>query len=236
MLNLVSASKYKDETISIIMDFADMLQPGEVVSTCAFYISVVTGIDSNPTNILYQTYVPTGTRVDQKFRLGVPGVIYEIVFQVLGSAGSIVDKTTNLAILPTDGNAIPEFTFIYMTSFLYPYNAQDILATFMAPYKGRDFAYIPEGMNTFLAPSSGSIYGGQKNYNIPPEGLNVAMLPATGSIYGGQITYSNYAPEGLNGFCAPIVGSIYGSSISYNIPSTFEGLNVSMTPASGTIH
>lgn len=214
-----------------------MLQPGEVVSTCAFYISVVTGIDSNPTNILYQTYVPTGTRVDQKFRLGVPGVIYEIVFQVLGTAGSIVDKTTNLAILPTDGNAIPEFTFIYMTSFLYPYDLQDTMASFMAPYKGRDFSYLPEGMNGFMGPVSGSIYGGQKTYNIPLEIITAnPITPITGSIWGGQKTYSNYAPEGVNGFMAPVTGSTFGSSLSYNIPTTYEGINISMTPTSGTIH
>lgn len=214
-----------------------MLQPGEVVSTCAFYISVITGIDNNPTNILYQTYVPTNTHVNQKFRLGVPGVIYEIVFQVLGSAGSIVDKTTNLAILPTDANASPSLTFIYMTSFLYPYDLQDSMSSFMAPYKGRDFSYLPEGMNVFMGPAIGYIYGGQKNYNIPLEIITAnPITPITGSIWGGQVTYSNYAPEGVNGFMSPITGSTFDSSLSYNIPTMFEGINISLAPISGTIH
>lgn len=234
MYNLISQSKYKDETISITMDFADLLKPGEVVSTCAFYITVITGIDSNPTGILYQTYVPSGTKVDQKFRLGVIGVIYEIVFQVLGTAGSIVDKTTSLAILPQDGNAIPEFTFIYLTSYQYPYNLQDGLNTYMVPHMGRAFGYLPEGLNSNCMPSRGSMFGGQKNYNIPPEGINViAIAPTMGSIFGSQVNYGNYIPEGLNGFCAPIQGSMFGSSLSYNVPA--DGINGSMTPTSGTI-
>lgn len=237
MYNVISTSKYENETISIVLDFSDLLRPEESVSTCAFFVTVLTGLDSNPNNILYQTYIPSGTKVDQKFRLGIPGVIYEIVFQVLGTSGSLVEKTTSLAILPQDGLATPEFTFIYVTTYLYPYNTQDTMTAAMLPYSGRDLGYLPEGITSSMGPSSGSIYGSSTTYNIPLEILTVnPTIPITGSIWGGQVTYSNYVPEGVNGFLAPVTGSTFNSSLSYNIPTTYEGLNISMSPTSGTVH
>lgn len=237
MYNVISLSKYENETISIVLDFSDLLRSGESISTCTFFITVLTGLDSNPNNILYQTYTPSGTRVDQKFRLGVPGVIYEIVFQVLGTSGSLVEKTTSLAILPQDGLATPGFTFVYVTTYLYPYNVQDSMTASLLPYRGRDLGYLPEGITTSLGPILGSVYGSSSTYNIPLEILTVnPTIPITGSIWGGQITYSNYPPEGVNGFLTPVTGSTFAGSLSYNIPTTYEGLNISMAPTSGTIH
>lgn len=237
MYNVISTSKYENETISIVLDFSDLLKPGESVSTCAFFITVLTGLDPSPDNILYQTYIPRGTKVDQKFRLGVPGVIYEIIFQVLGTSGSLVEKATSLAILPQDGLATPRFTFIYVTTYLYPYNIQDSMTASMLPYRGLDLGYLPEGITVSMGPSSGFVYGSSTTYNIPLEILTVnPTLPITGSIWGGQVTYPNYAPEGVNGFLAPVTGSTFDNSLSYNMPTTYEGLNISMSPTSGTIH
>lgn len=232
MYNLVSISKYKDETISIIQDFSDVLKSGEVVSTATFYITVLTGVDTNPTNILYQTYIPTGTRVDQKFRLGVPGVIYEVVFQVLGTLGSVVEKTTSLAILPTAGNAIPQFTFIYLTSYIYPYIFSEGIIPALLPRKAYEIGNIIEGISHSMSPSMGSLFGSSTTYNIPPEGIANVMLPYSGSIYGSSISYAGVV-EQITNSCAPTLGSIYGSSISYSIPT--ESISNGMLPASGTI-
>lgn len=232
MFNVIQGSKYQNETISIVLDFSDELEVGEVVSTCTFLITLITGTDPTPNNILYQTYSPIGTKVDQKFRLGVPGVIYEITWQVVGSLGTIVEKFTPLAILPVDGIATPGFTFIYLTSFIYPYNAQDILAPSMTPRKAYAFAVPVEKLLGGMSPSQGSIFGSVGTYNIPPEQLAPAMLPTSGSLFGSSTTY-NVAVEIINPFCAPVVGSLFGSSISYNDPA--EGLIPSMLPTHGTI-
>lgn len=236
MYNVITTAKYQNETISVVLDFSDLLKRGETVSTCTFIVTVLTGTDPSPSAILYQTYVPTGTKVDQKFRLGVPGVIYEITWQVVGSLGTTVEKTTPLAILPTDGTAFPVITFIYLTSFQYPYNLTDGISGFMLPYRGRDFSYLPEGLNNIMMPARGSIYGSSVSYNnYAPEGINgLAIMPSEGSIWGSSISYSNYAAEGVNGFLAPVVGSLYGSSLSYNNYAT-EGINSALLPTSGTI-
>lgn len=232
-----SRSKYRNETISLVADFTYLLEETETISSYSVTVTLLTGTDSDPTQILYQVPIVSTKTLDQKFRLGVIGCIYEIVFQVTGSLGTIVDLVTSLAILPETGNAIPSFTFTYLTTYLYPYNTGDSMESSMLPYSGRAFGYIPEGMNSYMGPVSGSVYGSSVTYNIPLEILTSnPITPITGSIWGGQITYSNYFPEGVNGFMAPVTGSTFAGSISYSIPTTYEGLNISMSPTSGTIH
>lgn len=233
MYNVVTSSKYKNETISIVLDFSDILKSGETVSSCSFSISLLSGVDSSPDNILYQTCIITGTRVDQRFRLGIPGCIYEIVWQVSGSLGSLVEKITPLAILPQDGLATPQFTFIYLTSSLYPYNEGDYVSVTPYPKHGTALGAYIEQTVIMAQPSSGTLYGGQVSYTCPAEVYaDVIVTPVLGSVYGSQGTYTSPA-EGYNTQCSPILGSLFGSSISYT--PQMDIMSVSVSPASGTI-
>lgn len=233
MYNVVTSSKYKNETISIVLDFSDLLKSGETVASCSFSISLLSGIDFSPDSILYQTCIITGTRVDQKLRLGIPGCIYEIVWQVSGSSGSLVEKITPLAILPQDGLATPQFTFIYLTSSLYPYNEEDYVLVTSYPKHGTALGAYIEQTVIMARPSLGTLYGGQVSYTYPAEAYaDVIVAPVLGSVYGSQGAYTSPA-EGYNTQFSPILGSIFGSSLSYN-PQT-EIISVSVSPISGAI-
>lgn len=233
MYNVVTSSKYKNETISIVLDFSDMLKSGETISSCSFSISLLSGIDPTPDSILYQTCVIVGTQADQKFMLGIPGCIYEVVWQVFGSIGSLVEKTTPLAILPQDGLATPQFTFIYLTSNLYPYNGGDYVSVISSPIHGTALGAYIEYASVIAQPSSGTLYGGQVSYAYHAEVYaDITVYPVLGSIYGSQGTYTS-PTEGYNAQCSPILGSLFGSSISYN--PQVDIMSVSVSPASGTI-
>ena len=122
MLNLIYNAKRVAETISIQVNFADHLPTGQSISgQPSISVSVYTGQDSNPTNILYQSPQVFGAVVDQRFRLGVPGVIYEIVYSVLTTGGGTLNKSLYLAILPEIANATPSLLPFWETTDLYPY-------------------------------------------------------------------------------------------------------------------
>ena len=54
MENLVTRSKYVSETISIIVDFADVLPAGQTIQgTPVISVALDTGDDPTPANILY---------------------------------------------------------------------------------------------------------------------------------------------------------------------------------------
>jgi hypothetical protein len=231
--NFVTRSKYVSETISIVVDFSDVLPAGQTIQgTPVVSIVLDTGFDPTPASILYLgVSVYNGTVVEQRFRLGVPGVIYTITWQVLSTSNLTFEKTTYLAILPNVGTVTPDFRPIYETTYLYPYNLLDSLINYLLPESAYAFGVPIEKLTSLLAPTQGSLFGGTVYYTDPPDKFNSTMSPTLGSLFGGQVTYS-FAEKLVSEF-APVLGSLYGSSLSYTIPA--EGLNTFMAPASGTL-
>lgn len=127
MENFVQASKYEAETISIIVSFADLLPSGHTITgTPTILVDVATGYDPNPSAIVYGGITITlGTTVEQRFRLGIPGTIYHIVYSITSSAGEVFDKECYLAILPDEDNAVPTWLPLWEASLLYPYEIND---------------------------------------------------------------------------------------------------------------
>lgn len=227
MENLVTRSKFVNETISIVFDFSDQLRPGESVSSCTILVSLFTGVDSNPSNILYQVPSISGSSVDQKFRLGIPGCIYEILFLVLGSLGTKAEKSTNLAILPQDGFAIPSFTVIYETSCLYPYEFNDSLRSGIGFVRGF-LGYInpPENLNSSISFITGAIGGTSISYSVPPENMSSGIDWLSGLIGGTSISYA-IPSEGVDSNIAWISGSLNGTPLNYVIPPEKISSNIS---------
>lgn len=126
MLTFTQDSKYKPETVSIVLSFADILAPGDSITGIPIItVSVDSGIDANPSNLLYLgCSVINGTSIEQRFRLGIPGVIYQINFSVGTTQGDILDKECFLAILPDEGGAIPNWLPLWETTQLYPIDMQ----------------------------------------------------------------------------------------------------------------
>lgn len=233
MENVITRSKFVNETISIVFNFSDVLKSGEVVNSCTIVVSLFTGIDTNPSNILYQVPLISGASVDQKFRLGIPGCIYEIYFLAFGSLGTRAEKTTNLAILPQDGTAIPSFTVIYETSCLYPYEFTDSLQSGITWSHGFLGYSIPiEILSSSISFVSGVIGGTAISYNIPGEYLSSGIIWVSGIINGTAISYG-IPPENISSGVSWISGLINGSSISYLVP--VEYIQSSISWASGSI-
>lgn len=235
MENFVTRSKYVSETISIIVDFADVLPAGTTIQgTPVISVALDTGTDPSPTGILYLgAFVhANGTTVEQRFRLGIPGVIYGITWQV--SNGSIsLEKFTYLAILPNVGNANPIFSPIYETSCLYPYELFDSLSSgvnfFHASlgYKG-----LPEAITSQVYFNTCFINGSLVTYANGPEGLQSSIVWALGNVGGTTSSYVNPA-ENLKSSVAWISGSIVGTFISYQNPA--ENLKSSIIWYSGSL-
>lgn len=221
MENVVTRSKFVNETISIVLDFSDQLGSGETITSCTIVVSLFTGTDTDPSNILYQVPLITGNIVDQKFRLGIPGCIYEIVFLTVGSLGTHAEKVTNLAILPQNSIAIPSFTVIYETSTLYPYEFSESLSNGIL-WKSAAFSnvlyHIPEeAIIGNVQWSSGGFIGGLVTYNIPPEYLsnNILWLSAQ---FGGVLVEYRSTPEGVTNNIAWLSAQFGGIILQYNIP------------------
>lgn len=238
MDNVITRSKFVNETISIVLDFYDQLQTGETISSVTITVTLFTGTDSDPSNILFQLPSITGTVVDQKFRLGVPGTIYEVVYLVTGSLGTKGAKSTNLAILPQDGTAIPSYTWIFETSLLYPYELFDSFIGGHIITSGRFFnalyAIPPEGISTSHNILSGTLVGSGVSYAIPPEAIQAEHLIVSGVLV--VVTNPvNYAipEEAITSNHAIISGTLVGQGIMYTIP--FESILGQHQITSGTL-
>lgn len=231
MENVITRSKFVNETISIVFDFSDLLQSGEIVSSCTILVSLFTGTDSDPSNILYQLPIITGTKVDQKIRLGVPGVIYEIGFLAIGSLGSHVEKVTNLAILPQDGLAVPSFTYIYEDTCLYPFEFLESLTHTFSWHSGKVLGvYQLEAIIHNFTWLSGITSGDAVSYSNPPESITHTFTWVSGITEGDAVSYS--LSDSMENSFAWISGVIEGTSIAYRIPA--DNINHTFTWVSGT--
>lgn len=76
-----------------VFDFISNLAEGETLASAALSVSVFSGVDPAPEDILSGSPVVEGTRVTQKFTGGVLGTTY----RVLCMAGTCNDQQISLA-------------------------------------------------------------------------------------------------------------------------------------------
>lgn len=213
MLNFVSESKYRAETISIIVSFSDLLPSGTtIIGAPVITVTLDTGLDPNPSNILYQgVTITNGNTIEQRFRLGVIGCIYQINFSVTNNAGQTFDKDSYLAILPDDNNAVPAWLPLWETTQLYPYQQL-------------------ESANSFVYWNSGTLR--QQVYDFGPEGDKSFILWVGGTLVTFGISYNN-PHEDIKGFTQWISGTLTPVGIIYNNPH--EDLKAGVAWISGTL-
>lgn len=104
MTYLITPSKLVGETFTLTFSFLDRLEWGEELSSAACTVEVVSGIDSDPEEVLLSTSTVSsdGTYVTQQVYQGLPGVIYKIVCGALSDASHTYIKISYLAVLPDD--------------------------------------------------------------------------------------------------------------------------------------
>jgi hypothetical protein len=206
-----SDSKTVDETKSYLGDFRDVLVSGETLTNYTVTVTVFSGDDLNPSNLLYQGIDVHPGYIEQRIRLGVPGNIYSIKFEVVTSLGNKYDKVTRLAVLPQDGNATPVFTNIYYTSWPYPIEYAEIIQP----------AISPNYLHLLLNPRW-------------TESVKSNISPVVGSLPIGAIYYNNYPPESIKSAIAPYIGFLISvSAITYNNPH--EDIKNNIAAISGTL-
>lgn len=236
MENFVTRSKYVSETISIIVDFADVLPAGQTIQgTPTVSIVLDTGYDPTPASILYLgVSVTNGTVVEQRFRLGVPGVIYEITWQIISTSNEVFEKTTYLAILPNIGNVAPNHQYLFLTSDLYPLQAQDSFQSSFQALSGQ-FWLNPtdlEKFKTYIQLFDGSFWQAQLFYTNPVEQFQAAFLPQDGlwTPVGSQ-SYTCPAEEFQASF-APLAGTFTEAQVFYTTKT--DEFKAFFTPLNGT--
>lgn len=207
----ISDSKTVFETKSYIGDFRDVLVVGETITSQSVTVTVFSGDDTNPSYLLYQGIIVHTGWIEQRIRLGIPGNIYSIKFEVGTSLNNTYDKVTRLAVLPQDGNAIPVFTNIYYTSWPYPVEYTEIIQSAISPN------YLHLLLNPYWA-----------------EDIKNAVSPIVGSMEIGAIYYNNYPPENIKSAINPYIGYLVSiSTVTYNNPH--EDIKNNIAAISGTL-
>lgn len=241
MENFISGSKYVPETISIIVSFSDILPTGDTITGLpSITISVVSGVDPSPATLLYMAAIVRGGQtVEQRFRLGTPGVIYSINFTVSTTLGNRLSKECYLAILPNDGVVIPEWLPLWESTQLYPVEAplesvqgsslflSGTLITVVINY-----AYGPEELQGSAALYTGTLVVVVLTYDYSFEAIQGSSSFISGTLVVVVIPY-DYSHEDLKGNAAFLSGTLVVVVIPYSY--SFEAIQGSASFTSGTL-
>jgi len=232
-----SESKTVVETKSYPGDFRDVLKVGETIISQSVTVTVFSGDDTNPSHLLFQGITVHAGWIEQRIRLGIPGNIYSINFVVGTSLNNTYDKVTRLAVLPEDGNAVPQFTNLYETSTLYPYILSDsFLANAPVISNGKLFGVLQteDGFIASITIDTSVLTYQQYYYVYPLDGITASISIQNGLLISQS--YINYSdgPESIKVSIAILNGTIVAATaITYNIP--YDAIQTSISVQNGTL-
>jgi hypothetical protein len=233
----ISRSKTVNETISLIADFRDFVQAGETASAWAVSIEVFTGLDNAPDNMFYQGLSINGVVLEQRFRLGIPGVIYSIKFTLTVNTGNVYELTSRLAVLPDISGATPVYNIAYETTTLYPYiYADSIISGPIHVLDGRLFGAINffDSINSGIAIQSGTMVYQQYYYINFLDSIISNILLQDGVLTSSAELPYNDGPESIKSDIAIISGTLTAATpIDYTIPA--DSISSILTINNGTL-
>lgn len=227
MENIITASKYVPETISIIVSFADLLLPGDTISGVpTISVSVSSGIDPSPSQLLYQgPSVTRGNTVEQRIRLGVAGVIYEILFSIQTIAGDTWEKSTLLAVLAGEGTPIPTYLPLTLTTQLYPLDVVDYYKGSISLISGAliqvviPYTALPDSYKSAIAFVAGTLTGPiQLPYTAQPDAYKASVAFVSGTLVSIQKQYTARVDQ-YKASVAFISGALTVIVVPYSTPS-----------------
>ena len=102
-MNFVENSKGVTEIIAVTVDFLSRLQNKETVQTYSMSMSLHTGEDSNPADMLVSQHV-SRSRVITVVQGGIPGNVYQLSVAARTSDNNIYVNQTFIAVL--EDNAV----------------------------------------------------------------------------------------------------------------------------------
>jgi hypothetical protein len=223
MPDYVFPSKLVSEKIELFFDFTNELAWGETLFSWQCYVETYSGDDDSPSLLLAGQAAPVGNKVKQKFYQGIPGVIYTLICEVVGSTGATYRKVGKLAILP-DAGVNPPFFANFLTTGPYPVDVQDQIATGMNFVSGR---LVPQpfpldNMQASVAFITGNVYGGAKSFVVLPEAITVSVALMQADVFGHGKTI-NVAPEGVRTGVLLMSGDLFGHGLTYQgIPEKIQ--------------
>lgn len=234
----VSDSKRQIENISYFGDFRSNLVSGDTIFSANVTVTVLSGTDPSPGNMLAGGYsLHNGNIVEQHIQQGVPGVIYDVTFSILSVQGNDYTTVTRLAVLPSEGNAIPIFTPLYETSTLYPYILSEAFTAY-APtiLTGRLFGAVQaeDGITASIAINTGVLTYQQYYYIYPLDAFTASIYINNGLLL--PQTYISYTdgPESIKTNIAMLTSILTAATlISYSIPS--DNIIASISIQNGTL-
>ena len=232
-----SDSKTVVETKSYIGDFRDVLAAGETITSQAVTVTVFSGDDLNPANLLYGGIAVHPGWIDQKIRLGIPGNIYSIKFEVGTSLGNKYVKVTRLAILHEIGNAYPDYTNIYETSTLYPYILTELIKNNISVLSGRltPAPYMIESIQNHINVIGGTlVVHGPISYTMPIESVQNRIAITSGTYVQYYVVSYTTTPETVKNNIAVISGTLVVYT-PINYTTTPESVKNSISISGGTL-
>lgn len=233
-LQFVLPSKKRLDVVSVLADFSTLIPSTETITVGELDISVFTGVDPAPNDLKDGTIFILDLTLRHRIKLGVPGVIYQLVFRATTDAGTVYEVQCRQAVIIDETPVGPVYQQFYFTSRPYPLESIDGLASGFMPVQGywiqipldgildaftpvegtlRDlvlsYTILPEGIESSgFEPLEGTLRNIVLSYTILPEGITSAFDPLSGTLVNIVITYSNYPPEGILSSFTPLGGTL----------------------------
>lgn len=104
MKTFILPGKLTSENLTVNVPFSDMIGNGEIVIAVVVTITVYSGIDPTPANVLLGVPTIDATNTIAIFTLtgGVSGVTYIVAVQATGSSSNVAVKEGYLTVIPTN--------------------------------------------------------------------------------------------------------------------------------------
>lgn len=229
------------ETVSLIVSFTDLLLFGDSITGLpSITITVASGVDPSPAGLLYMAAIVRGGQtVEQRFRLGIPGVIYQVNFTVTTTFGNRLSKECYLAILPDEGMALPTWLPLWESTQLYPIEVPlESLSGYTTLLSGTliqiviNYSYRPESIQGTTSFTTGTLASPIITYSYSYEAIQGNSLLTSGTLVVVVISY-NYSHEDLKGNAAFLSGVLTVVVITYSY--SFESIQGSASLTSGTL-
>lgn len=231
MSDIILPSKLVSERITVSFDFRDELEWGETIVSANCTVSVLTGTDGSPQDLLYLPVVISTSGVSQQVWMGLPGVIYTISMAVTGSTGQVYEKFARLAILPSSAKP-PPYSSNLLTSTPYPVESIDAVGSTSDYIRSQFYKTTIEGVTSASDIVSGWIRQILIQYEYDPEGVDSTSTIVGGDLYAVLKTYE-IPPEGVNSTSIIVSGLLDMILITYTHPA--EGVTSTSDIVSGTL-
>ncbi len=92
--------KIVEETITLTLDFVNLLATGETISSAEWDVAVVLGTDANPNAMKSGAVAISGSKVSQKITAGTSSVTYRMKAKATTSLGQVISLTAEMDVMP----------------------------------------------------------------------------------------------------------------------------------------